>query len=193
MEGPIDNPPAERSFSQPANALAVMYGAAPAGREQAILRRAFDPPEGIEIIPTNALFAWKACEAMFEAGLDETAVRLMRDRFGAMLEAGSDTLWETWSPHASHCQGTGAGPAYLLCRYLAGVYPAEPGYGAIGIDPHPAGLDHLRSVLNTPFGRIDVHWQRDGDEIRYRLALPETLRDRSITKPNWVRLELVST
>ena len=35
--------------------------------------------------------------------------------------------------------------------------------------------------------------QRDGDEIRYRLALPEALRNRFIAKPDRVRLELLST
>ena len=110
-----------------------------------------------------------------------------------MLDAGSDTLWETWFPHASHCQGTGAGPAHLFCRYLTGVFPAEPGYRTIGIDPHPAGLDHLAAVLNTPVGRIDVHWCRDGDELEYRLGLGEALRDRPITMPDSVRLELLST
>ncbi len=185
-----DNPSAHGNYSQPANALAVLHGAAPAGQEKAILERAWKPPSGLTIIPCNALFAWKAGEALFDCGCDDLAITWLRSRFGAMLAGGSDTLWETWEPHASHCQGAGAGVAYLFSRYLAGVYPSEPGYAAIGVDPHPGDLRHLAARVTTPLGPIAVRWRRTDEALAYTLILPEALRDKPIRAPDWLDIDV---
>jgi len=183
------HPGPEANYSQTANALAVLYGAATEGRERTILTKAFDPPPELEIIPANAHFVRQAGEALFETGCDELAVRWLRAGFGPMLAKGPGTLWETFHIHASLCQATGAGVAYLMARYLAGLYPAEPGYRVIGLDPHPAGPDSLRARLTTPFGPVNVAWERHGDDLDCRLDLPEALQTRPIRAGSKVRLK----
>lgn len=187
----LDHAEAERCVSQPANCLAARYGAAPPGEEQAILRRIFAPPTGIDFIPSNALFAFRAAEILFECGCDDLALGWLRQNFGAMLEAGSDTLWETWDPHASLCQGTGAGPAWLLARYLAGLHPAEPGYARIGLDPHASGLDRLRATLTTPHGPVGIDWRAADGRVRVRLALPPALSGREVVTADGVDVQFV--
>ena len=136
----VGSPEAERAHSQTANCLAVWAGAAPAGLAASILRRAFDPPRGLDVIPANALFfAMLGAEVLFESGCGDLALSVIGERYGAMVDAGPGSLWETWYPHASLCQGTGAGLVYACARYLAGIYPAEPGYARVGVDPRPSG------------------------------------------------------
>jgi len=170
---------AERNFSQTANALAVLFGAAPEGKGAAALRKAFaDPPPGLQIIPANAHFALQAGESLFEAGLDELAMKWLMDVFGPMVKAGGTTLWETREPHASRCHGTGAGVAYLLSRYVTGVHPVGPGYQAIGFDPRPCGLSWLKADMRTPAGIICVEWRRRADgQLDSRFCLPKALRN----------------
>lgn len=185
----MGNPLAERNISQTANTLAVLYGAAPEGEAERIMRRIFTPDQ--DIIPANAHFAPKLLEALFESGCDDLAVKIIKNDFGRMLDVGAGTLWETWEPYASQCQGTGASIARHLSRYLTGVYPAEPGYGKIGISPHPAGLEQIRADLATPVGRIRVEWERLGAGLAYRLMLPDALLGRPIVAADGVELEVV--
>ena len=179
---------AESNFSQTANVLAVLHGAAPEGEAKAIMTRAFTPSD-LQIIPANAFFALHAVAALFESGCDEFALRQLR-RFGRMIDEGPGTLWETWEPYASQCQSSGAAPAYLFARYLAGIYPAEPGYRVIGIGPHPADLNHLQAVLATPWGPIGVRWVKTRDGLDYHLTLPPKLRGRAVQNVSLIPIHI---
>ncbi len=183
----VGNPEAERNISQPANILAVLYGAAPRGKRAEILARAFTD-DTLGIIPANAHFVRQAGEALFEAGLGELALEWIRDGFGKMIDTGPGTLWETWEPYASLCQATGAGIGYLFSRYLAGLYPIEPGYRKIAIFPQPSGLKYVNANLLTPYGHITIRWQSKGEKIIYHLSLPKALQNNPIVKADYVDL-----
>ena len=173
----VDNPLAEKLYSQTANALAVKFEVAPAERRREIMKNAFSERTDIRILPASAHFSRQAASALFEAGCDDLALGWLKRGFGRMLDAGATTFWEVWEEDASQCQGTGSSPLYLFARYLAGVYPLEPGYRRIGVDPHPSGLGRLGAKLTTPKGLAEVEWRRTGEGLDYTLKLPETLRD----------------
>lgn len=175
----LRNVTAENNISQTANLLAVGFGAAPAGKEKAILESVWLAGANEQIIPANAFFVIQAGETLFSADCAAMAVRWLRRGFGAMLKCG-DTLWETWEPHASRCQSTGAAVAYLFARYLAGLYPAEPGYRVIGLDPHPAGLRSLRAVCATPGGEVGVAWEQKADKLECCLRVPPEWQGRPV-------------
>lgn len=183
------DPEAERNVSQTANALAVQFGAVPVGLGESILRKVFDPPEGFGVIPANALFfPMMAGPALFEHGCEDLAMGIMRRGYGAMLARGPGTLWETWEPSSSLCQGTGAGPAYLLARYLGGVYPAQAGFTVIGVDPRPGNVRQFNGEFAGPFGRFSVRWRREDDGFECRLCVPPVLRTCRFEAPARVRL-----
>ncbi|MSS69971.1 MAG: hypothetical protein EXS64_00630 [Candidatus Latescibacteria bacterium] len=173
----LDNPLAERLYSQTANALLVKFGAAPAEKRRQVMRNAFADRKDIRILPASAHFSRQAASALFEAGCDDLALAWLKQGFGRMLDAGATTFWETWEDDASQCQGTSGSPVYLFARYLAGLYPLEPGYRKIGIDPHPSGLKHLTATLTTPHGPVRIAWQRTKQGLDYTLTLPAKLRD----------------
>ena len=69
-------------------------------------------------------------DALFEGGLKDEAVKLVREYWGKMLELGADTFWEAFDPdkpeyspygspivnsygHALSCT-----PVYLISKYL---------------------------------------------------------------------------
>ncbi len=185
------NKTAESNYSQTANVLAVMFGASPRGEEAAILTRAFSKNNKIDIIPANAFFVVQVGEAMFENGCDELAIKWIGEGFGRMVEHGPGTLWETWAPHASVCQGTGAGPAYIFSRYLAGLYPAKPGYSEIGIDPHPGNLDHLNTILFTPHGKVGIQWERKNNRLKYNLQIPPGWHNRPVIANSIVDITVI--
>ncbi|MBI2951590.1 hypothetical protein HYY27_05815, partial [bacterium] len=177
----LDNPLAERLYSQTANALLVKFGAAPASKRREIMTNVFTERTDIRILPASAHFSRQAASALFEAGCDDLALTWLKQGFGRMLSAGATTFWEVWEDDASQCQGTSSSPVYLFARYLAGLYPLEPGYRRIGIDPHPCHLKRLSATLTTPHGPVKIAWRRTTHGLDYTLTLPANLRDASVT------------
>ena len=124
---------------------------------------------------------------MFAAGCDELAISWLVDGFGPMADSHPGTLWERWDPSTSLCQGTGVGPAFLLCRYIAGVYPLEPGFRVIGIDPHPGRLPGMQARIHTIAGIAEIAWRQDVDVLHYSLRLPHELRGNKMLVAERVR------
>ena len=69
-------------------------------------------------------------EALFEAGLKEEAIRLLKSYWGEMLRLGADTFWEAFEPEnpdyspygnpivSSYCHAWSCTPVYLIHKYL---------------------------------------------------------------------------
>ena len=69
-------------------------------------------------------------EALFEAGLDEEAIHLMKSYWGKMISLGADTYWEAFDPDQpeyspygspivnSYCHAWSCTPVYLLKKYV---------------------------------------------------------------------------
>lgn len=70
-------------------------------------------------------------EALFEAGLKDEAVLLMKNYWGKMIDLGADTFWEAFDPNQpdyspygspivnSYCHAWSCTPVYLIKKYLA--------------------------------------------------------------------------
>lgn len=69
-------------------------------------------------------------EALFEGGLKDEGLRLMKDYWGKMVELGADTFWEAFDPDRpdyspygspivnSYCHAWSCTPVYLIAKYL---------------------------------------------------------------------------
>ncbi|GEL14894.1 family 78 glycoside hydrolase catalytic domain [Pediococcus cellicola] len=69
-------------------------------------------------------------QALFEAGLQEEAVKLMKAYWGKMIRLGADTYWEAFDPEKpnyspygslalnSYCHAWSCTPVYLIDKYL---------------------------------------------------------------------------
>ena len=166
----------QRGFSEQVNALAVVFGVASSDAREApdIMERVLTADD---IPPTTTPFMnLTVAEALFSVGADEQAVELIRDYWGEMMARGATTFWERFdldSPRAvtplrpddpyrvSRCHGWGAGPTYLLPRYILGVTPAAPGFAAVRVAPQPAGLTHASGTVPTPQGPVSVRWHQE--------------------------------
>lgn len=70
-------------------------------------------------------------QALFEAGLKDEAVRLMKAYWGTMVDLGADTFWEAFDPNhpdaspygspivSSYCHAWACTPVWLIRKYLA--------------------------------------------------------------------------
>jgi len=182
---------ASRRMSQQSNAAAIAFGVAPPERWGRVLdvildgsrlkltssgwtepRRA-DFDEEHDVVLAQPFFMHHVHRALAAAGRYETLVENVRRRWGAMLDAGSATVWEHWTGWASRCHAWSATPTYDLSTDVLGVRPLAPGFARFAVEPHPGGLAWARGVFPTPHGDISVSWERENGRFRLEVEAPE--------------------
>ena len=141
------------------NAAALAFGLVPAGRKDAVAD--FLERKGMAC---SVYFAQYLLEALFEAGRDEAAIRLMTasgDRsWLGMMEQGSTITMEAWSLKAkgnqdwNHAWGTP--PLNIISRYVLGVRPLKPGFAEYEVKPRRGSLAFVAGVVPTVRGPIRV-------------------------------------
>lgn len=102
-----------------------------------------------------------------------------------MLEAGSTITLEAWDwkykNNLDWNHAWGAAPANLIPRWVAGIRPAEPGFGKVRIDPQPGGLEWFRCKHPTPRGPVEVEVERKPDgSYAKKVELPEGMGRESL-------------
>ncbi len=156
-----DVPGGERgdtSYSQHANALAVLAGAVPAAERRAVMGRVLDDTT---LVQATYYFGFYVFEAMREAGLGDRYV----ERLGpwrAMLARGLTSTPETPDPTRSDTHAWAAHPNYGLLATVLGVRPASAGFRTVRIAPALGPLRHAEGVVPHPRGEIVARLDRAG-------------------------------
>jgi hypothetical protein len=173
-----------------ANALAVLLKLGTTRQQNAaaeLVVRAFQPDDsnnnGMSPLWTDKIFG-----ALFEAGLDEDAIRLIQGNYGTWVTKRGAMHWSegfhaTRNTHAHSC---GSSVNWLLTSYVLGIRPGSAGFRDAIFDPRPGSLTSAKGSVPTPHGLINVVWQRKGNVNEARIETPEGAKLRT-PNPN-VRL-----
>jgi hypothetical protein len=180
------------TFAQDANALAVLFGIAPAADVPVILTalktlwgaHGSAPFSGTTysslISPYITAFE---VEADYLAGDTATAEDLLHLTWDQMIDPGNPfftgTMWENIGPdgtatesRTSLAHGWASGPTPIMVSYVLGVQPVAPGYQTFSVEPHFGGLRWAEGAVPTPYGRIFVRWSRHGDRFSLTVQVP---------------------
>jgi len=128
-----------------------------------------------------------ALRLLVRAGYWEEALLALRRVYGAMLEQGATTWFETTDalqrPGRSLCHGWAAAPADILPAIYAGVEPVRPGFDEFEVAPRciPEGTTELETP--TPKGRIHAHFRREGENLTVQMDAPAGTRCARILIP----------
>jgi len=168
------------------NALAIYAGVADDEQAASAARCRLADGSG------NPMTTWQhyyMFEALAQVGLHTEALDIMRHYYGAMLDLGATTFWETYDPswqgpdvhsqattHLSYagyrislCHGWAAGPVPWLSAHVLGVRPQRPGFSYCKIQPRPLDLKWFRGKVPTPHGEISI--EAEHDPAGWRLAI----------------------
>ncbi|WP_337063001.1 family 78 glycoside hydrolase catalytic domain [Kineococcus sp. G2] len=127
--------------------------------------------------------------ALSSTGHLDTAYRLLLEEqcpsWLYPVTMGATTIWERWDsmlPDGTINPGQmtsfnhyalGA-VADWVHRTVAGISPLEPGYRRALIAPQPGGgLTWAKGSLDTPHGRLAVHWRLEGGQLSAEVTVPE--------------------
>ena len=120
--------------------------------------------------------------ALDACGLSDWALRILSARgypsYVRWLDQGATTLWETWQCQDSHNHHMYSSFMAWLMKTPVGIQLSYPEGGELSAIIQPVfleGLDWVKAHRDTPKGRIDVSWVRDGSSVRLYVATPPTM------------------
>jgi alpha-L-rhamnosidase len=129
-------------------------------------------------LDTGALATKFLLPVLTRFGHVDTAWRVATQRtfpsWGFWLEHGATSLWEHWK-----LESRSRGHYFLgtlddwLFQSVAGLAPIEPGWRRARIAPAVTHLaDWAAGHVQTPFGRLSVHWRRTDAGVELELTVP---------------------
>lgn len=170
------------SASQTAYALAIRFGLVEGAQRSAAAQHLVDlvKAEGHRI-GTGFVGTPILCDALCDVGAIDTAYQLLLQTDAPSwlypVLQGATTTWERWDGiRADGTRNPGdmnsfnhyacGAVADWLHRSVAGLAPADPGYRRLRLRPMPGpGLEHATARLDTPYGRAEGGWRRDGEDL----------------------------
>jgi hypothetical protein len=168
------------STSQHTSFLAILYDIIEPAHADAALQNILNPPD--DMVEVGSPFAiMYYYEALEKAGEPDAIIDSIYESYIPMLEAGATTVWEVFPrsgdrpegfPTRSHCHAWSSAPVLFLNRIILGAYPTAAGSRAFEISPRLYDLDWARGSIVTPYGPLDVSWQREGKTLKVEVKAP---------------------
>ncbi|MGI4875286.1 MAG: alpha-L-rhamnosidase N-terminal domain-containing protein [Janthinobacterium lividum] len=157
--------PEKTSFSQHANALAILTGTVPAAEASALARRML--ADGT-LTQASLYFKFYVHQALTQAGLGNEYLSWL-GAWRENIRLGLTTWGETpqVSSMRSDCHAWGASPNIEFFRTVLGIDSDAPGFARVKIEPHLGLLKEASGEMPHPRGRVQVkyhykrrnHWQ----------------------------------
>jgi len=148
--------PGKKSFSQHANALAVLTDAVPAAEQALLLEKTL---ADTSLVPCELYFQFYLFNALGKAGLGDRYVGLLQP-WRNMLQTGLSTFSEWEVQPRSDCHAWSASPNYHLLSLVCGLTPGSPGFRTVLIEPQLGSLKWVRGTLPHPDGPVSVDFKR---------------------------------
>ncbi len=172
------------------NTMALLYDCVPEERQKDAIRFLLDNMESglyVDGTPANRthgtpseaeapngyvhigspFFMYFALKTLYKFGYDELALKAQRRDWGAILDSGVKTCYETfrtkttWPRSAAHAWS--ASPAIFLKTEVLGIKAVKPGYEEFVIEPKGCDLTYAKGSVPTPKGDITVEWKKKED------------------------------
>jgi hypothetical protein len=161
--------PAHTTFSQQANALAVLAAVSTGDEARAVMTKALDDAS---LTRASVYFRYYLHQAAAAAGLGERYVDLLGD-WRRMLADGLTTWEETIGDSRSDCHAWGSSPNVELFRTVLGIDSAAPGFATVLLRPSLGRLRRASGAVPHPKGEVSVSYEVDGaGRLRARVTLP---------------------
>jgi hypothetical protein len=168
-------------FAKLTQALILCAGACREERAPVLRRRlAENDSRLVETTLSHSFYAFEALLQEPDLYADYVFRKIERD-WGYMLCRGATSFWETikgaddFAKAGSLCHGWSAIPVYFYQAYVLGIKPLEPGFRSFSLAPVGSILDKAAGKVPTPFGAIEVSWQREQGMVNCQVTHPKDL------------------
>lgn len=178
------------SNTQAAYAIALSFGVTPTEYLEKTAELLAENVEHFQHLTTGFLGTPVLCHALSEIGRTDLAYKLLfNKKYPSWLYAvtmGATTIWERWDGikpdgtfqnegmNSFNHYAYGAIGNWLYTR-CAGIqsHPDFPGYKKIIIKPELSDkLEFATASLNSMYGKIESHWERQDDKLKLKATIP---------------------
>lgn len=174
-KGLFADTPDKKSYSQHANAMAILSGAVPK-TEMALLME--EVLRNKSLIQGTLYYRFYINRAAIKAGLGNKYLENL-EIWEKLINEGFTTFPEVpdYKYTRSDCHAWSSSPLYELIATVAGIQPASPGFSSVIIEPHPGGLKWIKAGMPHPDGEInlDLEFNKKGD-VDGTISLPGKLK-----------------
>ena len=163
--------PEKVSFSQHANALAVLTGIVSGSELKSLGERILSDTT---MTQATIYFKYYVNSALFEAGLGNDYQNWL-DIWKENLKYGMTTWGETSDLNStrSDCHGWGASPNIEIFRTVLGIDSYAPGFSKVRIEPHLGTLTKASGEIPHPAGTISANYILKNGSWIIRIDLPK--------------------
>ncbi len=117
-------------------------------------------------------------DALCQMGYYQDAIDRIRDRYAEMIGSDYSTLWELFGDGTgktdSYNHAWSGGPLVILSKYIAGIYPTEPGFTRFAVSPHPCDMRKVKANVSSVKGLVSVEISVDEDVMKTKITVPES-------------------
>lgn len=158
------------TFSQHANALAILTGTAPEADRAAVGQKLLADDT---LTPCSIYFKYYLHQALVKAGLGDGYVDwlgIWRENIRLGL-----TTWAEDSNVAgarSDCHAWGSSPNIEYFRTVLGIDSDAPGFAAVKIEPHLDRITDVSGEIPHPRGKVAVAYRLDRGRWKIHVSLP---------------------
>ena len=102
--------------------------------------------------------------------------------WGYMIKSGATTIWELWNGDTADPAMNSRNHVMLLGDLLIWFYedlagikndPSSIAFKKIWMEPvFPEKLDHVNASFESPYGKIESRWKRDGNNLEWNITIP---------------------
>ncbi|MEP7277002.1 MAG: alpha-L-rhamnosidase N-terminal domain-containing protein [Bacteroidota bacterium] len=178
--------PDKTSFSQHAQALAVLTSTLPASEEKELLKNTLS---NSSLIQCTYYYRFYLLQALKKAGLGDMYLSQLTP-WKNMLAIGLTTFAEAPEPSRSDCHAWSASPCYDLLATVCGIEPASAGFSSVRIQPHLGNLTFCDGSMPHPNGIIKVHYKkRAAESWDIRIDLPRGIEGIFVWQGKEMRLK----
>lgn len=127
------------------------------------------------LIQSTIYFKFYLFRALQKVGMGEKYLELLQP-WENMISQGMTTFGETDINPRSECHAWSASPCFDFLHTVAGIYPSEPGFKSVTIQPNFGYLDSLNVEMPHPNGLIKMKLRKTEENgIVGEIILPENL------------------
>jgi hypothetical protein len=165
--------PEKTSFSQHANALAILTGLAQ-GKEAADLAKKILKDKSLA--PASIYFKYYLHQALIKAGLGNDYLQWL-DKWRENISMGLTTWAENYDVgnSRSDCHAWGSSPNIELFRTVLGIDTDAPGFARVKIEPRLGDLRKAGGEIPHPQGKIAVAYEFKEGKWNIKIELPGNL------------------
>lgn len=160
--------PTKATFSQHAQALAVLTGTVTGTEAKQLMKKTLADRS---LTACTLYFKFYLHWAAIEAGLGNDYMDWLDDWRG-QLAFGLTTWAEGPEPSRSDCHAWSAHPNLEFLRTVLGIDSASPGFHSVRVAPHPGALTYLAGSVPHPSGDIVVRGEKKGERWQFEVTLP---------------------